>query len=108
MPIKLGTLGGANLTAGQEQIAYECTDPAVAASYSVCFCNKNDAPVKVRLAIGSGANSGAAGTRFLEYDAIILPHEPLERTGLAISPGYKVFVLSDTSNVDCSIYGFEK
>lgn len=108
MPIKRGTLGGCNLAAGVEQIAYACNAPAIAAGYTVSFCNKNTVAVKVRLAIGSGDDSNAAGTTFLEYDATIQPNEPLERTGLAISAGKKIFVKSDTANVDCAVYGFEK
>lgn len=108
MPIKSGDLGGGTLAAGIEQEGYICQAPAIAVGFSVAFCNKTLGPVKVRLAIGAGADSSAAGTIFLEYDATLPPGGVLERTGLAISVGKKVFVKSDTSGVDFAIYGFEK
>lgn len=108
MPIQSGTLGGGTLAAGVEQIAYNCAAPAVAAGVTVSFCNKTSGNAKVRLAIGAGADSTVAGTTFLEFDATIPPNEPLERTGIALSAGRKLFVKSDVAGVDYAVYGFEK
>ncbi len=108
MSIKSGTLGGDNLVGGVEKIAYECNAPAVAVSCIVSFCNKTLGPVKVRLAFGSGADSSAQGTIFLIHDKTIEPNGTLERTGVAISAGKKLFVKSDLSGVDVAVYGFEK
>lgn len=108
MPIKSGDLGGGTLAAGIEQTGYICQAPAIAVGFSVAFCNKTLGPVKVRLAIGEGADSNAAGTIFYAYDMLIPPSGGLERTGLAMSAGKKVFVKSDTNGVDFAIYGFEK
>lgn len=108
MTIKSGDLGGGTLAGGIEQVGYICQAPAIAAGFSVSFCNKTLGPVKVRLAIGTGADSNAVGTIFFAYDMLIPPSGVFERTGLAISVGKKVFVKSDTNGVDYSIYGFEK
>lgn len=108
MTIKSGTLGGLTLTAGEEAKPYSCSAPAVAAGITVSFCNKTSGPVRVRLAHGAGANSSENGTLFLEYDATIAPSGVLERSGIAISAGRSIFVKSDTTGVDVSVYGFEK
>lgn len=108
MPIKSGTLGGGTLTANQEVMAYSCVAPAIAAGFTVGFCNKTPGEVKLRLAIGPGPDSAAPGTRFIEYDAAVPGNEPLERNGLACSIGDKVFVTSNTTGVDYAVYGFEK
>ena len=108
MSIKSGTLGGGTLAAGVEQIAYACNAPAVAVVCTVSFCNKTLGPVKVRLAVGSGADSSAQGTVFLIHDRTIGPNGTLERTGVAISAEKKLFVKADLSGVDFAVYGFEK
>lgn len=108
MPVKSGTLGGANLEKDLEVKIYEVVAPALAATLSVSFCNKNPTSVTVRLAKGTGENSNAAGTRFLEYNAVIEPGTPLERTAICMSPGEKLFAVSNESSVDVDVYGFEK
>ena len=92
MALKAGTLGGGNLVANQEQIGYACEAPAVAATISVSFCNMNNIPTKVRLAIGPGLNSSAAGTRFIECTTLEAG-QPLDRGGIPLSAGMKVCLL---------------
>ncbi|MYM70538.1 hypothetical protein GTP45_27550 [Pseudoduganella sp. FT55W] len=106
MAVKSGDLGGGTLEAGKEKIGYACAAPAVAATITVSFCNKSLGPVKVRLALGPGADSKAAGTRFLEFDSEV--GKTLERTGIAVSAGTNVFVQCDQANTDYAIYGYEK
>lgn len=107
MTIKSGTLGGGTLAAGVEQIAYECIAPAVAVGFSVSICNKTLAPVKVSVAIGTGADSNANAV-FLEHDTTLPPKGVLGRSKLAMSVNKKIFVKSDTSGVDFAVFGFEK
>lgn len=108
MAIKSGLLGTANLAGNVEANPYTCVAPAVAVTCTVNFCNKNSKPAKVRLAIGTGADSTAPGTVFLEFDAQITGTEVLERGGIALSPGCKLFVKSDQDSVDVAVYGYEK
>lgn len=108
MPIQSGSLGGGSLQANTEVMGYNCQAPAVAATVTVSFCNKTQGPILVRLAIGSGADSSAAGTVFLEYDAKVEPSGTLERSGIALSAGRKIFVRSNLANIDYAIYGYEK
>lgn len=93
---------------GNETLAYACEAPAVAVAATVSFCNKTAVTVRVRLAIGPGPDASAPGTTFLEYGARLEANEPLERTGIALSVGRKLFVHSDTAGVDFAVYGFEK
>lgn len=73
---------------------------------SVFFCNLNATAVKVRLAIAD-LGTPTPG-EWIEYDATIEPNDVLERTGIVLSPGEKVVVRSDTSDVSVRIHGFEE
>lgn len=106
--LKYGFLGGANLVANQEVSPYQCDAPAVAVAFTVSFCNRGAAPAAVYLSHGTGADSKAAGTLFLESGWIVEPGKTRERTGLALSAGRKLFAMSDTDAVDVEIHGFEK
>jgi hypothetical protein len=108
MVLKAGTLGYGTLAAGTGKLAYACVAPAVWASVTVSFCNKNDIPVKVRYAIGPGADIGAQGTIFMEHDPVLEAHQPLDRSGIAVAAGLNLFLLSNENNVDYYISGFEK
>ncbi|MET0264707.1 MAG: hypothetical protein ABW202_03760 [Duganella sp.] len=108
MTLKYGFLGGANLKANQEVSPYQCAPPALAVAFTVSFCNRGVTPAAVFLAHGTGADSKAAGTLFLEANWIVKPGETRERTGLALNPGRKLFAMSDTDLVDVEIHGFEK
>lgn len=108
MALKSGTLGFGTLDGVNEVIAYEVQAPAVAGVFTLSVCNKGALPVAVFVSHGTGAKSQEAGTAFWEFSAIVKPGIPLERTGLALSVGRKVFISSDTAGVDYSIHGFEK
>lgn len=106
--LKAGILGGAELDGATQVTLYEVQAPAVAASFTVSFCNKGALPAAVFLAYGPGADSSAPGTRHWEHNAIVNPGTPLERTALALSAGQKLFAWSDSPLVDVSVHGFEK
>lgn len=106
--LKAGYLGGAELDGVNEVALYEVQAPAVAATFTVSFCNKGAAPAAVYLAHGPGPTSVAAGTRFWEHNAIVQPGTPLERTALVLGQGRKLFAWSDAGQVDVSVHGFEK
>lgn len=108
MAIKSGSLGGGTLAKDIEVVAYECKAPAIAAGVTISICSKTTALPKVRISIGAGADSAAVGSVFLEHGAPIVYGTPLERGGIAVSVGKKIFISSDTADVDYAVYGFEK
>lgn len=63
---------------------------------------------KVRLAVGSGSSPAAAD--WLEYDVPLAPFGGfIERTGLVLKAGQKVFVRTDTANsIAAQVYGIEE
>ena len=109
MPIQSGKLGAVDLASTAEQTLYTCGaggTGAVAATATVSFCNRTSGTVTVRLAVGTGG--GAATTDYLEYDAQIPASGVLERTGIVLSAGEKIFVKSSAAGVTVRAYGFEK
>lgn len=70
---------------------------------NVCLVNRGAAQVKLRVAIGVGANP--AVTDYLEFDQVISTGGVLERTGIAVSAGEKIWVRSDTATVSARAHG---
>ena len=98
-------LAASNLAAAQNVALY--TVPADRrAVLTVSLCNRAAASAKVRLALTAGGDPTDAD--WLEYDASLTGSGVLERTGLALAAGQKVFVRSDTATVSASAYGVEE
>lgn len=70
---------------------------------NVAMVNRNSTGVRLRLAIGSGASPAA--TDYLEYDTVVPANGIIERTGIAISTGEKIWVRSDTTAVSARASG---
>lgn len=95
-----GKLGSANLLAATDTLLF--TASAVQ-TFNVRFANRNATPVRVRLAVGSGASPVAAD--YVDYDVTIPANGILEDTALVCSSGEKVWVRSDTANVSVRGHG---
>jgi hypothetical protein len=97
-----GKIGSADLAAGTDT---DLTAGGVAENMvaNVCMVNRGAAIVKVRLAIGTG--TGPAAGDYLEYDAQLPPNGVIERTGLAVSTGEKIFVRTDIATVSVRAHG---
>lgn len=100
-----GKLGAANLAANTDTLLY--TVPAsIVATVSIRLCNRGAAPVKLRVAVGSGV--APADTDYLDYDAPVPANGILENTGIVLSAGEKLWVRSDTATVSARAHGFEE
>ena len=74
-------------------------------SFGVNFCNRNETPVTVRLAICATTTPGA--TEYFIYETVIDGYGALERTGLIAQDGKYVVVRASAANVSVNGYGFE-
>lgn len=101
-----GKIGSADLTASITTYS-DLTSGGASENkiVNVCFTNRNTAGVTIRLAVGTGANP--ANTDFMEYGAYIPANGILERTGIAISIGEKIWTSSDTANVSVRAHGIQ-
>lgn len=95
-----GKLGSADLLAATDTLLFTAS---TVQTFNVRFVNRNTTPVKVRLAVGSGANPVAAD--YLDYDVTVPANGILEDIGLVCSVGEKVWVRSDTANVSVRAHG---
>lgn len=95
-------LAALNLPAAQNAALY--TVPAASrAVLTVSLCNRGAANAKVRLALTEGA--APVDDDWIEFDAILPAAGVLERTGLALSAGQKVFARSDVAGVTAVAFG---
>ncbi len=100
-----GKFGAADLVAATDTEI--CTVAAgKAATLSVCIANRGSAQVRVRVAISAEAAPAAAD--YIEYDTPIPANGVLERTGLVLSAGEKIFVRSDLATVSARVHGFDE
>jgi hypothetical protein len=75
---------------------------------TVAFTNKTASPVTVRLAATKPTNPAPgipAADDYLEYEAQILPGGVLERTGIVLEGGRRLFARSSSNNVVAMVYG---
>lgn len=91
-----GNVSGFDLAATTDTLIYTCPT-GKRASVTVAFVNRGTGAPKVRLARGTGASPAA--TDYLEYDTSLAVGAPLIRSGIALSPGDKIWVRSDTGSV---------
>lgn len=108
MAIKQGTLAIGTLEPDKEKQAYTCIAPATSAGFSINFCNKAIAPVRLWLAYGTGAAFDAAGNARLLTNFEIPGEESYERTGLAVGVNVSVWMKCTGGSLDYAIMGWEK
>jgi|SRR6056300_1172694 hypothetical protein len=102
-----GILGSTDLAAATYTEFYGVpADNFVVAT--VAFTNKNATSVTVRLAATKPTNSGIPQSDdYLEYEAEVLPGGVLERTGVVLEAGRRLFARSSDANTVVMVYGIE-
>jgi hypothetical protein len=99
-----GRLGIADLAANTNTTVY--TAPASTFSVvTVSVCNRSATQRSVRIALAS-ADTPALG-EWIEFDTSLVGNGTLERTGIVLSAGQKVVVLSNSTDVSAVVYGLE-
>lgn len=89
----LGKLGALDIAAANTaQLLATMDDNGIV---NVMCCNRTVADATIRIAIGTGANPVAAD--WIEYDVVVAANQPMERTGLSLSLGEKIWVQSSTT-----------
>lgn len=96
-----GKIGSADLSAATDTLLGAALDENMVVN--ITLCNRGSASVKVRIAIGTGASPVNAD--YLEYDFPVIPNGVLERTGIAVSSGEKIWVRSDLATVSARAFG---
>jgi hypothetical protein len=89
----LGKLGSLDIaTAGVAQLLCTMDDNGIV---NVLVCNRTAADATIRIAITTAGAPTAAD--WIEYDVIVAANQPMERTGLSLSLGEKIYVQSATT-----------
>jgi len=102
-----GILGSVDLAATTYTEFYEVPSNNFAV-VTVAFTNKNSTSITVRLAITKPENSSIPqADDYLEYEAEILPGGVLERTGVVIEAGRRIYARSSSANTVAMVYGIE-
>ena len=100
-----GKLGSADLVAAADILLYTC--PALKlATVNINLCNRGTVATTVRIAIGTGG--APAATDYLEYETPLPGPGVLERTGIVMSAGEKLWVRAVLATVSARAHGFEE
>lgn len=99
-----GLLGKALLPAAVEKELCQVPADVPSGTVTVCFCNTSADPARVRLAITAKVSPSAED--YLEFDYQLPGNSPLERGGIAVSPGERVFCRSDAAGVSVRVHGY--
>jgi len=102
-----GILGSTDLAATSYTEFYEVPADNFAV-VTIAFTNKNATSITVRLAATKPANASTPeADDYLEYDAEILPGGVLERTGVVLEAGRRLYARSSAANTVAMVYGLE-
>lgn len=100
-----GKLATADLAADTLTQIYQ-VPAGYTATYLISVCNRNSTPIRIRLA--ETATTSPAGSEWIEYDALILPNEALERAGRVLGEGDYIYAQANTGNVSINVNGYEE
>lgn len=101
----MSLLASSRPTAAQTVVVY--TVPTQRrATINVNCCNTGATTARVRLAVSADATP--ADAQWIEWDAALDPSGVLERTGIVLSAGQKLFARSDTGSVTVNVWGVEE
>jgi hypothetical protein len=102
-----GILGSVDLPATTYTEFYEVPANTFAV-VTVNFVNKDTTSKTVRLAATKPDNASTpVGDDYLEYEAEILPGGVLERTGIVLEAGRRLFAHASATQVVAMVYGIE-
>ena len=96
-----GVLGSADLAAAT--VTLLCTIDVTVQTINIGVCNRNAAPIAVQIAIGTGASPAAKDWK--QFNFPVPANGTDEFTGIAVSSGEKVWVLSSLANVSADVRG---
>lgn len=77
------------------------------ATVNVNCCNTGASASKVRLAVSAEASAPLA-SQWIEWDVELPASGVLERTGIVLAAGQKVFARSDSGEVTVNVWGIEE
>ena len=100
-----GILGQLDCSAAANNLVATVSASGNGGVVNVCLVNRTNATVNVSLAIVPNGTASPANQHWIEYMTPLAANQPLERGGLALGPGDKVFVYPQASGVSCSVVG---
>lgn len=103
-----GLLASSNLTTTAETIVY--TAPATANTSVVAkifICNRNNATIAVRLALGLSGATGISISNAIEYDVSVPPYGVVERGNIMLGVSQRIIARTDTAGVSVAVCGVE-
>lgn len=99
-----GRLGAEDLLADTDTTLYQCPTETFAA-ISVNFCNRNNQPALITLAVS--ATETPDPSDYVEYETELPARGTLERTGVVLAADQYLVIRSNSANVNAVAYGIE-
>ena len=101
----MSLLASAKPAAGQTAAIYT-VPTSRRATINLNCCNTGAGPARVRLAV-SAEETAPLDTQWIEWDVELDASAVLERTGIVLAAGQKLFARSDTGLVTVNVWGIE-
>jgi hypothetical protein len=106
MTFTTGLLGKASIDATNADTLIYTAQAGASATASILLVNRTSNAAAVNIAIGTGAAPGNAD--YIEFGTTLAGNGVLERTGVVIGAGEKVFVRTTVAGVTARVHGFEE
>lgn len=75
---------------------------------TISACNKTAGALAMRVALSAAASAGSVGAaEYIEYDTSVAANSAVERGGICLQAGHKVWVYGSAADLVFNCYGFE-
>lgn len=99
-----GLKASVDLDSADVTLIYTVPAGVALGTYTVSICPRDIKP-KVSLALTSGGVPGTGS--WIEFNTEVVG-TPLERTGIALAAGHKIYAQTDIANVSVGVWGIEE
>lgn len=77
-------------------------------SFTIVFCNRTDADIKVRFAVSTSGTSNPDVSEYYMYDVIVPANNSIERSGHTAQASRKIICYASAVGLSINAHGYEE